>query len=305
MFVLLVLTSSYTASFASMLTVEQLSPTVTDVHELQKKGEYVGFHNGSYIEGLLLDIGFDRSKIRPYDTPEDLYDALSNGSKNGGIAALVLEVPYIKLFLAKYNKGYTMVGPIYKSAGFAFVLPKNSPLRAEISRAILNITESAKIIQIEKKWVDSNSHQNDDKTDGSDAITFESFGGLFLLTGIVTACSLFVAVLMNGYKKYQQNGGSKGDNQNECGHEKKGEDGDSQGEQRDPNINDMEKQATLPVSHSLNTNGDQLPDSKDNDICCRCTQNNKATSLTHIGSQIIHRGDKSTRSSSGSKLVPT
>ncbi|KQK16906.2 hypothetical protein BRADI_1g31350v3 [Brachypodium distachyon] len=185
------------------------------------------------------------------------------------------------------------------------VLPKNSPLRAEISRAILNITESAKIIQIEKKWVDSNSHQNDDKTDGSDAITFESFGGLFLLTGIVTACSLFVAVLMNGYKKYQQNGGSKGDNQNECGHEKKGEDGDSQGEQRDPNINDMEKQATLPVSHSLNTNGDQLPDSKDNDICCRCTQNNKATSLTHIGSQIIHRGDKSTRSSSGSKLVPT
>lgn len=121
----------------------------------------------------------------------------------------------------------------------------------------------------------------------------------------MTACSLFVAVLMNGYKKYQQNGGSKGDNQNECGHEKKGEDGDSQGEQRDPNINDMEKQATLPVSHSLNTNGDQLPDSKDNDICCRCTQNNKATSLTHIGSQIIHRGDKSTRSSSGSKLVPT
>lgn len=130
MFVLLVLTSSYTASFASMLTVEQLSPTVTDVHELQKKGEYVGFHNGSYVGGLLLDIGFDRSKIRAYDTPDDLYGALSKGSKNGGIAALVLEAPYIKHFLAKYNKGYTMVGPIYKSAGFAFVsLKLHSPRR--------------------------------------------------------------------------------------------------------------------------------------------------------------------------------
>ncbi|KAM0913360.1 hypothetical protein ACQ4PT_012216 [Festuca glaucescens] len=121
MFVLLVLTSSYTASFASMLTVQKLSPTVTDFHELQKKGEYVGFHRGSYIEGLLVDIGFERSKIRPYDTPDDFYCALSKGSKNGGIAALVHEVPYIKLFLANYSKGYTMVGPIYKSAGFAFV----------------------------------------------------------------------------------------------------------------------------------------------------------------------------------------
>ena len=36
MVVLLVLASSYTTSFAAMLTVHQLSPTVTDVHELQK-----------------------------------------------------------------------------------------------------------------------------------------------------------------------------------------------------------------------------------------------------------------------------
>ena len=121
MFVLLVLASSYTASFASMLLVQQLAPTVTDIHELQKQGAYVGFHRGSYIEGLLEDIGFDRSKIRPYDTPDDFHIALSNEGRHDGVAALVLEVPYIKLFLAKYCKGYTMVGPIYKSAGFAFV----------------------------------------------------------------------------------------------------------------------------------------------------------------------------------------
>ncbi|KAF0911373.1 hypothetical protein E2562_008258 [Oryza meyeriana var. granulata] len=81
---------------------EVLSPAVNDLHELQKQGEYVGFHRGSYIEGLLEDIGFDRSKIRPLDTPDDFHSALSNGSKNGGVAALVLEVPYIKLFLVKY-----------------------------------------------------------------------------------------------------------------------------------------------------------------------------------------------------------
>ncbi|KAI4990422.1 hypothetical protein ZWY2020_038785 [Hordeum vulgare] len=209
MFVFLVLTSSYTASFASMLTVQQLSPTVTDVHELQRKGEYVGFHRGSYIEGLLVDIGFERSKIRPYETQEDFSAALSKGSKNGGIAALVHEVPYIKLFLAKYSKGYAMVGPIYKSAGFAFALPKQSPLRAEISRAILNITGEDSINEIEKKWIYQNSHQHEDKIDGSGAITFESFGGLFLLTGVVTTCSLAVAMLMNWYKNINKMHGAK------------------------------------------------------------------------------------------------
>ncbi|CAM0951454.1 unnamed protein product [Alopecurus aequalis] len=279
MFVLLVLTSSYTANFASMLTVQQLSPTVTDVHELQKKGDYVGFHRGSYIEGLLVDIGFERSKIRPYDTPDDFYGALSNGSKNGGISALVLEVPYIKLFLAKYSKGYTMVGPIYKSAGFAFALPKQSPLRAEISRAILNITGGESIIEIEKKWINQNSHQNEDKIDGSGAITFGSFGGLFLLTGIVTTCSLSVAMLMNCYKKYQQNAGSKGDGENESEHRQQGENRDSQGEREDQNCDenrkysDIENQTILSVPLSLNTtNSGQLLDSENEDIGCRCNQ---------------------------------
>jgi ionotropic glutamate receptor len=121
MFIFLVLASSYTANFASMLTVQQLSPAVTDIFELQKQGGYVGFHRGSYIEGLLEGIGFHGSKLRPFDTPDELHSALFNGSNSGGVDVLVLEVPYIKLFLEKYCNGYTMVGPIYKSAGFAFV----------------------------------------------------------------------------------------------------------------------------------------------------------------------------------------
>jgi ionotropic glutamate receptor len=104
-----------------MLTVQQLQPTVTDVHELLKSGECVGYHHGSYVKGLLEELGFDRSKIKPYDSPDDFHKALSSGSSNGGIAALVHEVPYIKLFLATHCKGYTMVGPIYKATGFAYV----------------------------------------------------------------------------------------------------------------------------------------------------------------------------------------
>lgn len=118
---LLVLTSCYTANLSSILTVQQLQPTVTDVYELLRGGEFVGYHRGSYVKGVLEELGFDRSKIKPYDTPDDFNNALSRGSNNGGIAALVHEVPYIKLFLAKHCEGYTMVGPIYKAAGFGYV----------------------------------------------------------------------------------------------------------------------------------------------------------------------------------------
>lgn len=59
----MVLTSSYTASLTSMLTVQQLQPTVTDVHELLKSGECVGYQRGSYVKGLLEELGFDRLKI--------------------------------------------------------------------------------------------------------------------------------------------------------------------------------------------------------------------------------------------------
>ena len=121
LFFLLVLKSSYTASLTSMLTVQQLQPTVTNVDELLKVGQPVGYGSGSYIKSLLEELGFDTSKIKPYDTPEDYHNALSKGSKNGGVAALVDEIPYIKLFLAEHCKGYTMVGPIYKTAGFGYV----------------------------------------------------------------------------------------------------------------------------------------------------------------------------------------
>jgi glutamate receptor, ionotropic, plant len=95
LFFLLVLKSSYTASLTSMLTVQQLQPTVTTIEELLKNGEFVGYGHGSYVKGLLVELGFDMSKIKPYDTPEDYHNALFRGSKDGGVAAVVDEIPYI------------------------------------------------------------------------------------------------------------------------------------------------------------------------------------------------------------------
>lgn len=74
-------------------------------------------------------------------------------SKNGGIAAHVGEIPYIKLFLAEHCMGYTTVRPIYRTAGFGYAFQKGKSLTGDISQAILNITGGDTIIQIKKKWI--------------------------------------------------------------------------------------------------------------------------------------------------------
>nr|CAD1827875.1 unnamed protein product [Ananas comosus var. bracteatus] len=193
----LILKSSYTASLSSMLTVQKLQPTVTSVHDLLENGDYVGYHNGSFVEGLLEQLNFEKSKIRVYNTGDDFVEALSKGSKNGGVTAIIHEIPYIKLFLAQHCTGYTMVGPIYKAEGFGFAFPKGSPLIPDISREILNITEGDTIIQIEKKWIgDQNSCLNEGSVVRSNSLSFRSFWGLFLVTGVASTCFLLIFLII-------------------------------------------------------------------------------------------------------------
>lgn len=128
MFVVLVLNSTYTASLSSRLTVQRLRPAIADVKELIRKGHSVGCYQGSFVCDILREVGFEDSKIKMYRLPEDYEEALSYGSKSGNISAFFDVVPYSKLFLAKYCDKYTIVGPNYRTDGFAFVSIKEALL---------------------------------------------------------------------------------------------------------------------------------------------------------------------------------
>jgi len=128
-FVVLILTSSYTASLTSMLTVQQLQPSIADVNELIKNGDHVGYQDGSFVKGLLKQLKFDETKLRNYSTVQEYADGLSRGSKNGGVAAIFDEIPYLKLFLSEHCEDYSMVGRTYKTDGFGFVSSFMSSLK--------------------------------------------------------------------------------------------------------------------------------------------------------------------------------
>ncbi|XP_024167324.2 glutamate receptor 2.8 [Rosa chinensis] len=193
-FVMLILTQSYTASLASLLTVQQLHPIVTDIKDLLRNGDTVGYAENTYVYNVLREVGFDDSKLKEFKSTEDLDALLSKGSANGGIAAAIDETPNMKVFLGKYCSKYTMIGPIFKTDGFAFVFPKRSPLIPDISHAVLSVTEGEKILDFENKWFkkDSNCEDLSAPKVSSYSLGLESFWGLFLVAGVASIIALVI-----------------------------------------------------------------------------------------------------------------
>ncbi|RZC75549.1 hypothetical protein C5167_051039 [Papaver somniferum] len=138
LFVVLIITQSYTANLTSMLTIQRSDPTYTDVNEL-KDGRYnVGYQEGSFVFGMLKQMDFHESNLIIFKSPKEFDDAFSNGT----IVAAFEELPYIELLLAEYCGKYMMVGEIHQNDGLGFVFPKGSPLAPDISRKILSIREA-------------------------------------------------------------------------------------------------------------------------------------------------------------------
>eukprot|EP00261_Vitis_vinifera_P033910 XP_019075153.1 PREDICTED: glutamate receptor 2.8-like isoform X2 [Vitis vinifera] len=191
-FVVLILTQTYTASLTSMLTVQQLNPTITDINELIKKGERVGYQYGSFVyEFLIKSMKFDESNLVKYESPEELDELFSKG----GITAAFDEIPYMKIFLAKYCSKYTAVGPTYKFDGFGFVFRKGSPLVADVSRKVLSVTEGAKLLEFEKAWFgQTTSCPELTSSVSSNSIGLNSFWGLFLIAGVASFVALVACI---------------------------------------------------------------------------------------------------------------
>ncbi|XP_039115641.1 glutamate receptor 2.8-like [Dioscorea cayenensis subsp. rotundata] len=205
-FVVLILQSSYTASLTSLLTVEQFEPSYTHISELKDNGERVGYLKDSFVKGFLVKTWkFDQEKLIPFRSPQEYAEALAKGSRNGGVAAIIDEIPYLKVFLKDHCDNYTMAGQTYKTSGFGFVFPKGSPIVSDLSRAILNITEGDEMSDIERRWFgdQTNCPKLGSKL-SSNSLDFTSFWGLFLITGTVSLLAFFLYWIIFLYKNRHQ-----------------------------------------------------------------------------------------------------
>ncbi|KAM1588912.1 hypothetical protein ACFX10_027872 [Malus domestica] len=192
MFVVLILTSNYTATLASMMTVKQI--------QMDSIGNYIGYQSGSL--GVIVNLNF--KGMKPYRSAEEYADALSKGSKHGGVSAIIDELPYINIFRAKYSSDYSVIKTKSITNGLAFAFPKGSKLVEDLSTQIRHMREEGQLLDLEKTWfhrktslMPDDSMEDNNMSSPSNTLGLYDFLGLFLVSGVSSAVALFVFLIFS------------------------------------------------------------------------------------------------------------
>lgn len=203
LFLLLVVSQSYTASLTSILTIEQLSSPITGIDSLIASNEPIGYQQGSYVKSYLTEnMNIHPSRLLPLANPEEYAESLQRGPRNGGVAAVVDELPYIQMFLSKHTD-FVMVGQMFTKSGWGFVFRRGSPLAVDMSTAILNLSENGELEKIRKDWFcklgcpEERSRREFDPNQ----LNLSSFWGLYLLCAVVTG-SAFLVFLIRAVRQF-------------------------------------------------------------------------------------------------------
>ncbi|KAI7750409.1 hypothetical protein M8C21_013426, partial [Ambrosia artemisiifolia] len=152
LFVVLIITESYNASLASMLTAQRLEPTITSVEMLRNMNATVGYCSGSFVNKYLDQVlRFQNFRIKSYNST----DGYAKGLNSGEIKAIFLEVPAAKVFLAQYCKSFVRTGETFKVGGFGFAFHEEFPRLSDANKALMNVSESKKLKELEDKHLNS------------------------------------------------------------------------------------------------------------------------------------------------------
>ncbi|KAF7823134.1 glutamate receptor 3.7 [Senna tora] len=207
LFLLMVITASYTASLTSILTVEQLSSPITGIDSLIASNSPIGYQVGSFAYNYLTEsLYVQRSRLVPLGNPEEYARALQLGPSHGGVAAIIDELPYVELFLSKH-KDFGIIGQQFTRSSWGFAFQRESPLALDMSTAILKLSENGELQKIQKEWFCKMGcpEERKSKTD-SNQLHFTSFWGLYLSCGVATLAALLVFLLrtIRQYVRYKQ-----------------------------------------------------------------------------------------------------
>ncbi|VVA96823.1 unnamed protein product [Arabis nemorensis] len=181
-FAVLILTSNYTATLTSVMTVQQIR---------LKSAENIGFFSDSIAAKVVYDNpAFQGPRYKGLKTYDDYFDVL----KNGTISFIVEEVPYVKLFVAKYPSDAYIVKTESVTNGFGFAFHKGSRLVQKVSREIAMLRRTERLQAMENWWFQRQTASVTSE-DTSDPLTVYKFRGLFMITGVSFAFALIVYLI--------------------------------------------------------------------------------------------------------------
>lgn len=191
LFVILVITSSFTASLTSMMTVSRFAPSVVDIETLRQTNATVGCNFHSFIIRYLNDVlHIPNANIKTLFGIDDYPKAFDNGD----IQAAFFIPPHAKVFLAKYCKGYTTAAT-YDLGGLGFAFPKGSTLAVDVSTSIIELIERRKMPQLETTLLSTFNCSSSSQVDGSSSLGPWPFAGLLIISGTIAIIVLLYTLL--------------------------------------------------------------------------------------------------------------
>lgn len=204
LFVVLIINSSYTASLTSILTVQKLSSPIKGIDSLMASKDPIGYQENSFVRNYLVgELGIHEARLIPLSLPEDYEKALRDGPHNGGVAAVVDERAYLELFLST-RCDFSIVGQEFTKNGWGFAFPRDSPLAADMSTAILKLSENGDLQRIHDKWLMRSACSSQGTTFEVDQLELTSFQGLFVICGLacVLALIIYFALIVRQFTKH-------------------------------------------------------------------------------------------------------
>ncbi|CAI9300894.1 unnamed protein product [Lactuca saligna] len=185
-FVVLVLTSSYTATLSSLLTVQQIG----------MKDFSIGFFQAISPLGGVVNNKFNAVEAwsEKLYAPEDYAKALATGK----VEAIVAEILYIKSFLAMYSGAdFSLIATAPTTNGFGFVFQKGSPLATKMSTQIAKMREDGTLKALEDKWLKHKSAVMSMEFSSPSPKILNLYGlrGLFIISGVLMALALLVSMI--------------------------------------------------------------------------------------------------------------
>lgn len=195
LFVVLIITSSYTANLTSILTVQQLIPTIQGINSLQATNVPIGYQTGSFARDYLISLNIAKERLKPLPSIAAYAEALTLGPYAGGVAAIVDELPYVQVFLASQQCHFTIAGQEFTKGGWGFAFPKDSELAVDMSTAILTLSEGGQLQKIHDMWLSTDTCTSNGSEADSSQLSLNSFWGLFLITGLASIASLLVYMI--------------------------------------------------------------------------------------------------------------
>ncbi|XP_026409605.1 glutamate receptor 3.7-like [Papaver somniferum] len=207
LFLLMVITSSYTASLTSILTVQQLSSPITGIDSLITSNQPIGLPGGSFVHKYLTDsLNIYEGRLVSLEDTDDYARALQRGPDDGGVAAIVDELPYIEEFLSQHTD-FGIAGHMFTKSGWGFAFKKGSPLAVDMSTAILRLSENGDLQKINEKWFcRTGCLLRKGRRSEPNQLHLVSFWGLFLLCAIftITCLLIFLFRMVRQYVQYKR-----------------------------------------------------------------------------------------------------